>query len=148
MLGARWVTDVHARSKNGHPPQSTTGVANKSWIQLFSAPAENCRAGIISDIAKIMTAAAGPRLTQKRLLMSRSSAFGRSSNVTILGSSAMPQTGHAPGLLSRTSGSIGQMYSTLEPAGAATGAFARCAGGVRNGAGSRRNFSKHPVEQK
>src|SRR4029079_4370171 len=105
-------------------------------------------AGIISAIAKIITRSAGPRLIQKRLDMSRSSGFGRSSKVTILGSNAMPQMGQAPGSVETTSGSIGQMYSTLDPEGMAVGLAMRCAGGIRNAAGSWRNLSKQPVEQK
>src|ERR1044072_8787067 len=102
----------------------------------------------MSDIAASITSSAGPKLIQKRLDMSSNSGLGRSSNVTIFGSSAMPQIGHAPGAFSRTSGSIGQTYSTVAPVGTVVGVVARCAGGTRNAAGSLRNFTKHPGEQK
>src|SRR5579859_373548 len=54
-------------------------------------------------------------LTQKRRLIMRNSvsSSGAASSDKVRGSSAMPQIGHAPGLSLTTSGSIGQMYSTL-----------------------------------
>jgi hypothetical protein len=47
--------------------------------------------------------------TQKRRVMSMSSWFGPSSRVTVAGSSAIPQNGHAPRPFWRTSGCIGQV---------------------------------------
>ena len=50
--------------------------------------------------------------TQKRLVMSASSGFP-SSSVTVRGSSAMPQMGHAPGASRTISGCIGQVHSVF-----------------------------------
>src|SRR6185437_7612267 len=148
MFGARCTIEFQARSKNGQPPHSTTGVASASSIQFFMGLFTTWPAGVMSTIAKIITRKAGPRLIQNRLDISRSSGFGRSSNVTILGSKAIPQIGQAPGSVDTTSGSIGQMYSTLEPGGARVGVVMRWSGGIRNAAGSWRNLAKQPAEQK
>ena len=61
--------------------------------------------------------------TRKRRVMSSSSGFLSSARVTVRGSRAIPQIGQGPGFVSRTSGSMGQTYSTVSPA-AATGAAA------------------------
>ena len=63
----------------------------------------------MSAIATTITGRPSTAATVKRWVMSISSAFGPSSSVTIAGSSAMPQKGHAPGPFCRTSGCIGQV---------------------------------------
>ena len=60
-------------------------------------------------------------LTQRRA-KSTSSGFGPSSPVgTPIGSSAMPPTGHDPGLSRRISGCIGQVYWVPAAIGSAAG---------------------------
>ena len=68
-------------------------------------------------MAKSMTKREGPRQIQNRLVISSSSGFRSSSSDTTLGSSVIPQIRQAPGWVSSTSGSIGQMYSTTPPDG-------------------------------
>jgi hypothetical protein len=84
------------RAKNGAPPHSTTGVASASWIS-----------GRHSIIASSRTGTANATLTRKRRVMSVSSSFSGSSAVISTGSSAMPQMGHDPGPICRTSGCMG-----------------------------------------
>ncbi len=62
--------------------------------------------------------------TRKRRVMSSSSGFLSSARVTVRGSSAIPQIGQGPGFVSRTSGSMGQTYSTRSPAAGVGGAGA------------------------
>ena len=114
MFRLRVRTEAQPRTKNGHPPHSTTGVARTSWIQLEAvAETASCKAGIRSrPIAKTTTGMDSATPTQKRRVMSRSSSDGPVSAVTMTGSRAMPQIGHAPGPGCRISGCIGQVYST------------------------------------
>src|SRR5438309_5456865 len=120
MLGARFTTEAHPRWKNGQPPQSTTGVASNHSTQFFVEPVKvwgSDKPGIISAMARSMTKREGPRQIQNRRVISSSSGFPSSTSETTLGSSAIPQIRQAPGLVSNTSGSIGQMYSTTPPDG-------------------------------
>ncbi len=129
MLSRRLTSDAQPRSKNGHPPQRTTGVARASWIQIDARPSRSCRSspGTISPIDSISSGTDRARLNQNRRVMSASSGSASSSAVTVIGSSAMPQIGHAPGRSRMISGCIGQVYSV--PGGAAgSGAGDRCAG--------------------
>ena len=101
MFGLRLTSEVQKRWKNGQPPQSTTGVASANSIQesepLFGCclctrgrpSCGTCRAGCRGTVSA--------RLTQKRRVMSRSSGFSSADAVTVRGSRAMPQIGHAPG---------------------------------------------------
>jgi hypothetical protein len=63
----------------------------------------------MSAMASSITGRPSTAATVKRRVMSISSTFGPSSSVTIAGSRAMPQNGHAPGPFCRTSGCIGQV---------------------------------------
>src|SRR5690242_11240980 len=122
MLVERFTIDVQPRWKNGQPPHSTTGVARTSSIQDNQPLAKTDRIGIpgsMSPIASASRGAVSARLIQKRRVISRSSGFSFSFAVTVRGSSAMPQIGHAPGPGRTISGCIGQVYSTLV-AGAGT----------------------------
>ncbi len=75
--------------------------------------------------------------TRKRRAMSSSSGFFSSARVTVRGSSAIPQTGHGPGFVSRTSGSMGHTYSTRSPAmRGSTRSPAAGAGGADAGPGA------------
>ncbi len=123
MLRLRLRIDCHPRAKKGAPPQSTTGVASRSWSQGFP----------IIPMDTIISGTVSATLTQKRRVMSASSGSGPSSSVTVSGSRAMPHFGHAPGRSDITSGSMGQTYRT---------------GPVGGGAAGRWNFSSQCFEQK
>jgi hypothetical protein len=75
--------------------------------------------------------------------MSTSSGFGRSSIVTVRGSSAMPQIGHAPGRSWTISGCMGQVYDTPGNGGSASSPA-----GSMNSSGSASKRFKHPLPQK
>src|SRR5438477_10956575 len=114
MLRRRVTNDLHPRSKSGHPPHSTTGVANNNCNHAlrFAALASGLMLSI-SAIAWAMNGTARIKLTQNRRLMSFNSAVSSAAGAaeTANGSSAIPQIGHAPGLSLRTSGCMGQVYS-------------------------------------
>jgi len=135
MLRFQLTTDRQPRTKNGQPPQSTTGVA--------SSISSHCRlrAEIIPAMASGQNSAAvAPRktgmartvLTQKRRLMSSSSPVS-SSVATVRGSSAMPHFGQFPGWSCTTSGCMGQTYSVL-----------RTAAGARAGSRAMPHFGQAP----
>ena len=114
MFRRRVFSEVHALSKNGAPPQSTTGVARRSWIasDRRGERVSASRGDAIATISKNISGAVSTRLTQKRRDMSLSSESSwLPAAATSSGSSAMPQTGQGPGFFSRTSGSIGQTQS-------------------------------------
>ena len=107
----RWPlrTDAQPRAKNGHPAQSTTGVASTSWAQADAAGPRRCRPRTWPPISSRNTGTASASPTRKRRVMSASSGFGPTSAVASSGSSAMPQIGQVPGPTCRTSGCIGQV---------------------------------------
>src|SRR5207237_6507086 len=116
MLRRRVTNDFHPRSKSGHPPHSTTGVANNNCTHalIFAALA----GGLMVNISAIAWAINGTvriKLTQNRRLMSFNSAVSSAAGAaeTANDSSAIPQIGHAPGLSLRTSGCMGQVYSVF-----------------------------------
>ena len=112
--------EYQARTKNGQPPQSTTGAASASEIQLTKPRPIAVRTGspgIISLIARANSGSDSAALTQKRRFMSISSELSSSPSVVVRGSRAMPQIGQKPGALRTTSGCIGHVYSTF-PSGA------------------------------
>src|SRR5439155_12848010 len=123
MFGLRLITEVQARSKNGQPAQNMTGVARRSPSQLSHARfAIATRPPVaISAIEAAKTGRDSTSAIQKRRLISRSSVFGPESSVIRRGSSAMPQIGQGPGSFARTSGSMGQTYSTTPLGGGASG---------------------------
>src|ERR1700689_4845778 len=105
MLGLRLTSERQKRWKNGQPPQSTTGVASANSIH-GSATQESkpvsevdCtpRPGIMWYMSSNIKGTVRARLTQKRRVMSRNSGFSSVDAVTVRGSSAMLQIGHAPG---------------------------------------------------
>ena len=111
MFGLRLTIDVHARSKNGQPAQNTTGVASARPSQLIAAPRAivSRPPAAMSAIATTTIGAASAAAIRKRRVMSTSSGFGPSSSVAVIGSSAIPQIGHAPGPSCTICGSIGQV---------------------------------------
>jgi hypothetical protein len=98
-------------------------------------------------IARRSSGAVSAAEIQKRRFMSVSSGFSISSAVTVRGSSAIPQIGHAPGASRRICGCIGQVHSTFAPGGA-TGAGASAERAARYFSGSKANFSRQLVLQK
>ena len=121
MFRLRVLTDVHPRSKNGQPAQSTTGVARRSWRSRFSrgGMAATSPGATIAPISRTRSGTVRTTATMKRRFMSTSSGFGASSSEIVRGSSAIPQIGHEPGPGRTISGCIGHVYSTPLPAGAA-----------------------------
>ena len=112
MFRWRLTTDGQPRTKNGQPPQSTTGVASASWIQaVHRSPSSRWtgRPGSMSPMASRNTGRVSTRLIQNRRVMSTSSGLGGSSAGTVIGSSAMPQIGQSPGSSRTISGCIGQV---------------------------------------
>ncbi len=112
MLRRRATTEAQPRTKNGHPPQTTTGVASASWTQLNDRPGKK-RAIVscpttISDIACASSGADRARQIQNRRLMSTSSGL-ISSPVAVTGSRAIPQIGQNPDVSRTISGCIGQV---------------------------------------
>src|SRR5829696_9674375 len=76
MLRFHERNDAHARSKNGLPHQSTTGVASAACIQLSPLlPIQRAaaKAGLISLIASTTSGIVNKRLTRNRRAMSSSS---------------------------------------------------------------------------
>ena len=131
MFRLRWTSEYQPRWKNGQPPHSTTGVASSSSIhEPKRLSIGEAMAGMRCPIVKTSSGTVSATLTQKRRVMSASSGFsGSSAEVTVRGSSAMPQIGQLPGASRTISGCIGQVHSV--PFGAAcagAGACAVCAG--------------------
>ena len=145
MLGLRLTSESQPRWKNGKAAHSTTGLASASSSQTIvrsSTKAWKVRPSI-GAMATISSGTDSAALTQNRLVKSTSSGFGPSSPVgTPIGSSAMPQIGHEPGLSLMISGCIGQVYCV--PFGIGSGAGLS----PRYFAGSASNFALQPAEQK
>ena len=126
MFRWRFTTDAHPRTKKGHPPQSTTGVASRNWDQVIAAGGTACCRGWPGRNSDTMKARIGSVRTsdhRKRRVMSSSSGFC-SSSVTVRGSRAIPQIGHEPGSPRTISGCIGQVHSVLVTGAADTGSRA------------------------
>jgi len=122
MFRLRFAIDCQARTKNGPPPQTTTGVARKSCVHAATRGDTRWRSGWPGSMSPITDASNGKVstvLTQKRRVMSRSSGFTSSAALTVLGSSAMPHMGQAPGPGRTIWGCIGHVYSTRGADGAA-----------------------------
>src|SRR3954462_12169188 len=114
MFGDRFAADCHIRTKNGHPPQRTTGVANANSRKDKAPPgnqAWNLSATAMRDIASTTSGNVNAALTQNRRVMYSSSGL-LSSATMVLDSSAIPQIGHEPGWERTISGCIGQVYCT------------------------------------
>jgi hypothetical protein len=111
MLSWRVTIDLHPRSKNGHPPQITTGVASANSIQFRSRWPVSVPSGSPGSSSEIMNTRIGTvRISpaRNRRVMSSSSGL-RSFAVTTRGSSAMPQIGQLPGRSRTISGCIGHV---------------------------------------
>jgi len=118
MFELRWTTDCQPRTKKGPPPHRTTGVARMSCVDSTAlAPRlANAAPNSISPMANTTSGTVRPRLTQKRRVMSRSSGWGPSSELSsVSGSSAMPQIGQLPGPLCRICGCIAGVEAVVGP---------------------------------
>ncbi len=94
------------------PPQRMTGVARSSSNHCRHRGKINsaiCSGQNSAPMALINTGMANAALTQKRLLISMSSALS-SSTSTDMGSRAIPHFGQLPGSSRIISGCIGQVY--------------------------------------
>ncbi len=109
MLRLRVRSDCQPRWKNGHPAQSTTGVASANCTQFDTVGLSRCTPARWLPISSRKTGSASASPTQNRRVMSSSSGFGAASAVTVSGSSAMPQIGQEPGPSCRISGCMGQV---------------------------------------
>jgi hypothetical protein len=141
-------TDVQPRSKNGQPAHQTTGVARASWIHadVFSGITSWIPGNRSPPMPRRRTGTDSATPTQNRRVMSASSGLGPVSAVTVTGSSAIPQIGQEPGPGCRTSGCIGQVYSTTSPRPERQ--QGRSAPGWRYWSGSASNLDWQCVEQK
>src|ERR1700730_8720933 len=105
MFRLRVAMDRQPRTKNGQPPQSTTGVAKINSNHCHVLGEANRMSGDMaekkSDMATSRIGIVSAVEIQNRLVIFTSSGFLSSSAVTVLGSRAIPQIGHEPGL-SRT----------------------------------------------
>ncbi len=118
MFRLRLTTDAQPRVKNGHPPQSTTGVAKASCTRVEARPGRGVQPNTSPPIVSANSGIERATLTQKRRVMSASSGFGPSSRLGATGSNAMPQIGQLPGPRRRTCGCMGQVH--IEPSAAST----------------------------
>lgn len=99
MLRERVTSEAQPRSKKGHPTQSTTGVARTSWIHTETRIGTRwwSAGNTCPPISRTNTGKDRASAIQKRRVMSVSSELEPVAAVTVAGSSAMPQMGHAPG---------------------------------------------------
>jgi hypothetical protein len=152
MFRLRLTSDAQPRWKNGQPPQRTTGVASASCAHRASGLESHSRtgpSGHISPMASNSTGTLRQRLTQNRRVMSSCSGLRSSPAVTMRGSSAMPQMGHAPGPGRTISGCMGQVYSAGPGPGAGAGTPGDGApAGSRNRSGSASNRALQLAAQK
>ncbi len=153
MLRFRDTIEAHPRSKNGLPPQITTGVANTSPIHGRSAAPDVVTRSVRhpGNDHRNRQRRADPEAPGH---VDEFRDWVRSSAVTVIGSSAMPQIGQGPGASRMISGSIGQVYfvpagtGSAGLAGSTSSAGAGAGAGVRYFSGSARNFAAHPAQQK
>src|SRR5215510_8207190 len=108
MFGLRFTSEVQKRSKNGQPPQSTTGVARKNSIE-FRTGGETPRPTDSPNMESSKTGSDNAALIQKRSRMESYSGSASTSAKTSIGSSAIPQIGQVPGPICTTSGCIGHV---------------------------------------
>ena len=114
MLSERWSREAQARSKNGQPAHSTTGVPNANWIHIDAAGDTNrcrCSGSRWSPISRTSMGAASTAAITNRRVMSRSSGLAPLSSVLFVSSSAMPQIGQAPDSVRLICGCMGQVYA-------------------------------------
>ena len=113
ILRLRCTIEAQPRSKKGHPPHNTTGVANASSIHPNNPPWRRPCSGWAGNTSEIMMASRGrvsTAPTHRRRVMLTSSGLAALA-VTVRGSSAMPQIGQAPGWSRTICGCMGQVYS-------------------------------------
>src|SRR6266436_1544137 len=96
ILGLRLTSEDQKRSKNGQPPQSTTGVASRNSMP-FRTVGARCRPSDSPSMESSSTGSDKPALTQKRRRIESYSGSASTSANTSIGSSAMPQMGQLPG---------------------------------------------------
>ena len=115
MLRLRYFTESTARTKNGQPPQRTTGVASSSSSQGPNGWDMKASMGptAILPMVRTRSGTVSAAETQKRTVMLRSSGSSGSSAVIVRGSRAMPQIGQLPGSPRTISGCIGQVHSVF-----------------------------------
>ena len=119
MFRLRLTIEAQPRSKNGQPPQSTTGVASTNSIQPIARIESKCCKRLAG---KHVGHAEKQERERKRDADPESARHGHEFGIfffvaaAVRGSSAMPQIGHEPGSARTICGCIGQVYST--PVGA------------------------------
>src|SRR5260370_5079000 len=116
MFRLRLTIDCHPRTKNGQPPQRTTGVARNNSAEVSMRGEiilSSGEPGRYAPMAASKIGAVSATLTQNRRVMLASSGFCSSSAEITRGSRAIPQIGHDPGSARTISGCIGQTYSVL-----------------------------------
>src|ERR1700682_1490170 len=117
MFRLRVTMDRHPRTKNGQPPHSTTGVAttHSDHCQVLGDAnrISGDMAGIRSDMVTTRSGIVSAVQIQNRLVMFTNSGFFSSSKVTVLGSNAIPQIGHEPGLSRTIRGCMGHVNSVF-----------------------------------
>src|SRR4029453_10205371 len=157
MFRWRFTIDCQPRTKNGQPPQRTTGVARRSSSQPIVMGSTRINAANDSDIASTNSGTVSTALTQNRRVMSISSWSGSSSAAGVIRSSAMPQIGQLPGWSRTTSGCMGHVHFTPDVlvGGSGFGWGARGVGGTWWGGGADKyrsgvspNFLAQPAPQK
>ena len=116
MFRLRFRTDSTARTKKGHPPQRTTGVARASSSQTIQVDPAWPILGRNSRMAIATSGTDKTVQTQNRRRMPESSGFSSSSPVAVRGSSAIPQIGQFPGASRMICGCIGQVHSVCSEA--------------------------------
>src|SRR6266702_3234787 len=103
MFRLRFTIDCQPRTKNGQPPQRTTGVARTNSTQVRARSEISLSSGAPRRFAPIAA----------RRIGIVSSGFSSSFAEMTRGSSAIPQIGHDPGSERTISGCIGHTYSVL-----------------------------------
>src|SRR5712692_10763537 len=96
IFGLRLTSEDQKRSKNGQPPQRTTGVARKNSI-AFRTDGARRRPRDSPSMEKSKRGKDKAALTQNRRRMESYSGSASTSEKTSIGSSAMTQTGKVPG---------------------------------------------------
>ncbi len=114
MFKLRCTIDCPPRTKNGQPPQATTGVASANCSHTNTCGGIQAKASwrTISPIDNASSGAESTAPTQNRRVMEASSGLASSSALlTTRGSSSIPQIGQLPGCERTICGCMGQVYS-------------------------------------
>ena len=149
MFRLRFTTEAQPRSKNGHPAQSTTGVASRNCIQVESRGEHEVvqaeRRDMAAHLQHERPASVSASPIQNRRVMSTSSGFGPASAVTVqrLQRHAADRAAARP-LLPDLAGASGRCrWCPSRWRLGRRGAF-----GCEILPGSASNFVRHPAEQK